>query len=329
MLSHAAFISMPPAYRYEPYSSNSLSGVKHLIQHPTFGGASVGLPFKVEVITLTHSLSPHAQAIGAVNTLIPIRQLNEDGSVPTGAAMFRGVNRAGPVQALYGENTDWIGIRVCIRRGLSPANAVRSATCGLIVGAGGMARAAVYALLQVGVKNIAIYNRTAVNAAKLAFHFQQLLQKKEFATLGNGSETKFHTIASQDDPWPSELRLPSIIISCIPTHPIRDMPSPDFRLPESWLENPTGGVIIELGYKTLDTPLLTQARNGASRGWVAMDGLDLLPEQGFAQFELFTGRRAPRREMRREVLLNYTNEQGKSRQDELKHRLQSIIEQDT
>ncbi|KAL6871950.1 type I 3-dehydroquinase domain-containing protein [Trichoderma novae-zelandiae] len=328
-MHNAALSACGIPHSYAPCSSESLKGVEHLIYDPHFGGASIGLPFKVEVTTMTKYLSPHARAIGAANTLIPIRQLRPDGTIPTGSALLAGVNRAGPVLALYGENTDWIGIRACIRRGLSPANAVRQATWGFIIGAGGMARAAVYAMLQVGIKNIAIYNRTAANAEKLVSHFQQLLQEKEPNPLANDHEIKFHVFTSLEEPWPTEYRYPSIIVSCIPTHPIGNTPSPEFKMPDSWLSHQTGGVIIELGYKTLNTPLLKQARDGASRGWVAMDGLDLLPEQGCAQFELFTGRRAPRRVMRREILEKYRDEDGKSHLGELQHRLRSIIEQDS
>lgn len=325
-MHNAALEACGIPHRYEPRSTNSLSQVKHLIQDCNFGGASIGLPFKVEFITLTDSLSPHAQAIGAINTLIPIRKLKEDGSVPTGADFFRGVSRAGPVKALYGENTDWIGIRACIRRGLSPANAVRPATCALIIGAGGMARAAVYALLQVGVSNIAIYNRTLSNGHKLAEHFRLLLNKAEFQGLGAGKNTKFEVLTELSESWQSQFRLPSIAISCIPTHPIGDAPSPEFKLPASWLANQTGGVIVELGYKNLNTPLLRQATENASRGWIAMDGLDLLPDQGFAQFELFTGRRAPRRVMRRAIFENYPDQYGRSNPEELRRRLQTMTE---
>jgi shikimate 5-dehydrogenase len=242
-------------HTYTIHQTSSVSELRALVNDPQFGGCSISLPFKLEVIALTHSLSCHAKAIGAINTLIPVRHLLKDGSIPDDLQLFKERNRSGPVLALYGENTDWIGIRACVRRGLSPANAVSPRTTVLIVGAGGMARAAIYAMLQLGVRNIFIYNRTTANAEKLITHFRGLLDDSTIrlatsvrARLPPDSKIHMETLSSLHQAWPENFRNPTIVVSCIPTHGIGADPSPDFTIPEQWLQSRTGGVVMEVSY---------------------------------------------------------------------------------
>ncbi|PGH23352.1 hypothetical protein AJ80_02605 [Polytolypa hystricis UAMH7299] len=295
---------LPHIYTF--HQSPTIRGLNELVKDPYFGGSSLGLPYKSEVVPLLDSMSPHARAIGACNTVIPIRSMPADGII-TSDTVFQEKSRAGPVKALYGDNTDWIGMRNCLRRGLSPANAVRPSSTGLVIGAGGMARAAVYSIIQMGVQNIFVWNRTVSNAQKLAHHYNRQDLSCENAQVGKAT---VHVIESLSEPWPANYKQPTIVISGIPQHSVHGEPAPNFELPKQWIESPTGGVVLELAYKPLDTPLVCQMRALSHRGWVALDGLDVLPEQGFAQFELFTGHRSPRRLMRAIVRKEYKGEEG-------------------
>jgi shikimate 5-dehydrogenase len=86
--------------------------------------------------------------------------------------------------------------------------------------------------------------------------------------------------------------------------------------------------MVKVAYRNIHTPLLEQIRAESHRGWVAMDGLDVLPDQGFAQFELFTGRRAPRKLMRAEVLRSYRDEEGQPDPGLIYDRLEHINDQE-
>ena len=263
-MHNGAYATCGMPHEYGIHQASLLEELDDLVKDPNFGGASITLPYKTQVMKRLSSESAHAKAIGAVNTVIPIRAL-PDGRMSTELNLRYLRNRAGPVLALYGDNTDWIGIKTCVRRNLSPANAITPRTVSLIIGAGGMARAAIYAMIQLGVRNILLYNRTLKNAQGLAQHYNSQTLDNENASLsapnhggGEGSGATTPTdeasppgtlvtvVKSLQDPWPAEFRQPTIIVCCIPAHSIGGILAPEFTVPEQWLESPTGGVVMEV-----------------------------------------------------------------------------------
>lgn len=69
---------------------------------------------------------------------------------------------------------------------------------------------------------------------------------------------------------------------------------------------------------------MRRIRTGTGRSWVLSDGLENVIEQGIAQFELMTGRKAPRRLMTLEVLRNYVGENGRFDEKTIQDRLDGI-----
>lgn len=66
-------------------------------------------------------------------------------------------------------------------------------------------------------------------------------------------------------------------------------------------------------------------RNDTGRSWVLCDGLENVIEQAIAQFELMTGRKAPRRLMMAECLRNYEGENGRFNEKTIQARLDGVF----
>ncbi|CAH9059860.1 Shikimate dehydrogenase (NADP(+)) [Pseudoalteromonas holothuriae] len=109
-------------------------------------GANVTLPFKEEAFELANQLTQRAQLAGAVNTL----KLLDNGLI-------------------LGDNTDGAGLVADLKRQDAELD---NATL-LLLGSGGAARGCIYPLLQAGIKQIVIANRTASKAQTLAQEFAQ------------------------------------------------------------------------------------------------------------------------------------------------------------
>ncbi|KAI1383392.1 uncharacterized protein F4822DRAFT_76119 [Hypoxylon trugodes] len=297
-MHRAAYEHYMMPHTFNARRCTTLEEVDQIRSEPNFGGASLTAPFKVAVMSHVDHLSTHAIAIGAVNTLLPLR-----GDTDSILDHANARNRGGPASRFYGDNTDWSSILTCLRRAISPRNSVQpSRTTGLVIGAGGMARAAVYALIKLGCRMIFIHNRTIEKAEEVATHFN--IYAIEQGLLGRQSEGPpvCQIIESPRDQWPDGYQLPTMIVSCIPASGTDDNPPVDFRMPAQWLKSPTGGVVVELAYEPLITPLVIQIRTIREEGntsWVIVDGLEVVSEMAMEAFELMTGRHAPKRLMRR------------------------------
>ncbi|KAJ5646558.1 hypothetical protein N7490_002930 [Penicillium lividum] len=278
-MHHAAYDYCGLPHTYDIMQADNISAVHKLLDDVDRGGVTVSLPFKSAILPFIDEITPDAKDMQAVNTVVLEQKHKLNGSRTT---------------IRKGYNTDHIGIRDCIDKHLSPANAVRDGTTALVVGAGGMARAAIYACHELGVRRICIYNRTPENAQKLADYWNHWAQSKP------GVNLQVDVLQSKD-PWPADLRLPTIVVPCIPPFQIGSENPVVFQIPDHWLESRTGGVFVEVAYGPFKTQLMEQMLCRASKGWVVVSGLLVLIEQGIAQYEIFTKRPAPVHVMRRVI----------------------------
>lgn len=309
------FFGMP--HRLSRKSLSSLDQLSELINDVHFGGLTIAQGYKTAIIPHLAAASTDARNIGAVNTVIPIRAAFDYTKTPP-SEFWASRNRAGPIIGLYGDNMDWIGLTRCVLQNLSPANVITQKTVALVIGAGGMARAALYALLKMGVSHIVVHNRTISHANELADHFTKLKLTEDShrpcSDGGNAAEDHarpdIRIISTTKAMWFDDLAQPTIVVCCVPASGIGDEPGAKFELPFQWMKSSTGGVVLDLNYQPLLTPLLRQVRQQSHRGWVWVHGLENLTTQASAQFQIFSGRKVPQNLMRTVALKSYLESHG-------------------
>ena len=104
-MHNVAYQACGMRYIYEARSTDNLGEVKTLMHATDSGGIALAQPFKTILASMMNGLSPHAKAIGAINTILPVRELSTDGAIPEEPAVIAQRNQQGPVKALYGFNT--------------------------------------------------------------------------------------------------------------------------------------------------------------------------------------------------------------------------------
>ncbi|GLA13631.1 hypothetical protein AnigIFM62618_010885 [Aspergillus niger] len=259
-IHNAAFTHHHLPHTYTTAECTSLSEMSHLITSPSFGGASITMPHKIAAFDHCTEVSDSARAIGAINTLVTTRSPQANSKV-----------------VVKGDNTDWSGLYTLIIDHLPKGGAhAAKATgkVGLVIGAGGAARAGVYALLQAQFSTIIIWNRTVEKAEKTI---------QDFDTLKIGG-IEMRAVGDVNGIGPVD-----VVIGTIPGDVKAEE---DF---EGLFQGSETGLCVEMAYKPKVTPLMRVAER---RGWVVRDGLEVLLRQGFEQYRLWTGLEAPEGVMR-------------------------------
>ncbi|KAI3000824.1 hypothetical protein CBS147346_6793 [Aspergillus niger] len=262
-IHNAAFTHHHLPHTYTTAECTSLSEISHLITSPSFGGASITMPHKIAAFDHCTEVSDSARAIGAINTLVTTRSPQANSKV-----------------VVKGDNTDWSGLYTLIidhlfKEGVHAAKP--TGKVGLVIGAGGAARAGVYALLQAQFSTIIIWNRTVEKAEKIIQDFDTL-KSEGIEMRAVGDVTGIGPV--------------DVVIGTIPGDVKAEE---DF---EGLFQGSKMGLCVEMAYKPKVTPLMRVAER---RGWVVKDGLEVLLRQGFEQYRLWTGLEAPELVMREAI----------------------------
>ena len=205
-----------------------------------FVGLNVTIPHKETVLALADVVTDRAALIGAANTLI----FRKDGRI-------------------HADNTDGSGFMANLRQ--NAAHWHPAAGPAAVFGAGGAARAVIAALIEVGVPEIRLANRTRPRAEALRSDF--------------GAKVIVHD-------WVQAANMIEGAAVVVNTTSLGMTGKPEFRVPLDALS--PGTVVTDLVYTPLRTQFLIEAE---AQGCHVVDGLGMLLHQAAPGFERWFGLR--------------------------------------
>ena len=241
LMHNAAFAEAHRDAIYVPFRVSNLADFIAAIEPFQIAGFSVTLPHKERILPYLDRCDPLAAEIGAVNTVVV---------------------RAG---RLYGYNTDFVGVQRAIERRLS-----LTSSSVLLIGAGGSARAAAFALARAGAA-VSVWARRPRRARDLA------------RAVGGEAVDRREIVRRSFD----------AIVNCTPVgmHSCAGAPLESREL--------NCRLLMDLIYRPIKTELMRRAE---AKGIETISGVDMFVAQGVAQWRLWMGERAPEPLMRRVVL---------------------------
>jgi shikimate dehydrogenase len=238
-------------YSLFPIHPDDKQGLKDLIARIRSGeitGLNVTIPHKQNVIEFMDDLTPTAEAIGAVNTIY----VRDD--------------------KLIGDNTDAAGFLSDLNRFLSETQSkIVNHKSAIVLGAGGSARAVVYALLSDG-WDVTLSARRLEQAQALAAQF-----KTAHAIEFNLQTFQLSNFQLMVNTTPLGMT-PNIDQSPLPENP----------------SLPSNAFVYDLVYNPSETKLVRVAR---AQGLSATTGLGMLIEQAALSFEIWTVHNPSRKEL--------------------------------
>ena len=254
-MHNAAFAALGLDWRYLALAvhPDDLPAAFQGLRALRFAGVNVTIPHKIAVAALVDELSEEATAIGAVNMVT-----------------FDG-------RRALGHNTDAFGFLAA----LSAGSFTPDGCSAVVLGAGGAARAIVYALASVGAR-IAIHNRTAERAEGLTADLSRRPLRGSLRVIAAGDEDLAAALASAD-----------LLVNCTPVGMVGGPPGSP--LPPSIRLRP-GMTVFDAVYTPPLTPLLHQARRAGAQ---PIGGLGMLVHQAARAFATWTGLDAPAQVMER------------------------------